>query len=652
MPNLIKSATTVSNGTIKRNDFLIAVNTSLQYGPNFTPGSKDETFNIGTGFSSPTVASISIQPDGKIIFGGGNFTVNYRNLVRLNSNGSIDSTFNIGNGFSSNVISTSLQSDGKIIVGGNFGTFSGISQNRLVRLNSNGSKDDTFNIGSGFNGIVWSTFIQSDGKILVGGAFTTYTGSTNNYLIRLNSDGSKDTSFNIGSGFNGGVFSIAIQSNGKILAGGGFTTFTGSSQNYLIRLNSDGSKDSTFNIGSGFNTGVNSTKIQSDGKILAGGDFTTFTGSSQNRLIRLNSDGSKDLTFNVGSGFNDLVYSIEIQPDGKTLAVGNFTTFEGSSQNRAIRLNTDGTEFWNGIVPPTNGYTVYAQKESQGPSIRVASNDSELITIARQYGGTNINTANEALNFFNSQPQYMVTNIDYENIVTSGLTLILDAGYVPSYQRSGTTWSDLSGNGFNCSMTPSAVNYNNTFPQYFDYAGLPNYFVGNNSLRSVISNAITITSWINVRNISSRIIVFDKYQTPTLPAGYVFEVGTASGLWTNTLRFFAVGTTGDGWDPRGVSNAIQQNVPCMVSVTLDRSAQQSSLYVNGSSISYTQGGGPITNLASDWADGTNVYTLGSSRPEAAVDSNMYQYNLLVYNRALSASEILQNYNAQKGRFGL
>jgi len=295
MPNLIKSATTVSNGTIKRNDFLIAVNTSLQYGPNFTPGSKDETFNIGTGFSSPTVASISIQPDGKIIFGGGNFTVNYRNLVRLNSNGSIDSTFNIGNGFSSNVISTSLQSDGKIIVGGNFGTFSGISQNRLVRLNSNGSKDDTFNIGSGFNGIVWSTFIQSDGKILVGGAFTTYTGSTNNYLIRLNSDGSKDTSFNIGSGFNGGVFSIAIQSNGKILAGGGFTTFTGSSQNYLIRLNSDGSKDSTFNIGSGFNsTGVASISIQSDGKILVGGGFTTFTGSSQNGLIRLNSDGSKD----------------------------------------------------------------------------------------------------------------------------------------------------------------------------------------------------------------------------------------------------------------------------------------------------------------------------------------------------------------------
>jgi hypothetical protein len=90
----------------------------------------------------------------------------------------------------------------------------------------------------------------------------------------------------------------------------------------------------------------------------------------------------------------------------------------------------------------------------------------------------------------------------------------------------------------------------------------------------------------------------------------------------------------------------------MVAVTLDRTAQQSSLYVNGSSISYTQGGGPITNLASDWATGTNNYSIGSIRPEVAIDSNMYQYNLLIYNRALSASEIAQNYNAQKSRYGL
>ena len=710
MPNVIKSATTVSNGTIKRNNFLIGVNTSVDYGPTFLPGSKDTTFNIGSGFNT-FVTTIEIQSDGKIIVGGiftsfnggsqnrlirlnsdgskdtsfnigggfnepinstqiqsdgkiiagGSFTTftgsSQNRLIRLNSDGSKDTSFDIGSGFSAGlspcfVYSTAIQSDGKILVGGFFTTYQGVSQNHLIRLNSDGSKDTSFNIGSGFNNYVATIKIQSDGKILAGGSFTTFTGSSQNSLIRLNSDGSKDTSFNIGGGFNSDVIDIAIQSDGKILVGGVFNRFTGSTQNYLIRLNSNGSKDETFNIGSGFDSYVTAIEIQSDGKIISGGYFTTFAGISQNRLIGLNSDGSKDTSFNIGSGFNDSVDSTAIQSDGKILAGGNFTTFTGSSQNRLIRLGTNGTGFWSGIVPPTSGYTVYTQKESQGPSIRVASNDSELITIARQYGGTSITTANDALSFFNGQSQYMVTNIDYENIVTSGLTLLVDAGYVPSYPRSGTTWSDLSGNGFNCSMTPSAVNYNNTFPQYFDYANLSNYFVGNNSLASVISNAITITSWINVRDVSSRSVVFDKYQTPSLPAGYVFEVGTASGLWTNTLRFFAVGSTGDGWDPRGVSNAIQQDVPCMVSVTLNRSAQQSSLYVNGSSISYTQGGGPITNLASDWATGGNVYTLGSYRPDIAVDSNMYQYNLLIYNRALSASEILQNYNAQKSRFGL
>lgn len=237
-------------------------------------------------------------------------------------------------------------------------------------------------------------------------------------------------------------------------------------------------------------------------------------------------------------------------------------------------------------------------------------------------------------------------------IVTNGLILSLDAADRNSYPGSGTTWTDLSGKGFNCSMTPSAVTYNNTLPQYFDYANLPNYFIGNNNLTSVVSTAITITSWIKVTNAASRSVVFDKYQSPGTPAGYILEVGTVSPLWTNTVRFFAVGSTGDGWDPRGVSNAIQQNVPCMVSVTLDSSALQSSLYVNTSSISYTQGGGLITSLASNWAAGTNVYTLGSYRPDQAVDSSMYQYNLLVYNRALSADEIAQNYNSLKTRFGL
>jgi uncharacterized delta-60 repeat protein len=315
-------------------------------------------FSIGTGFNS-NVYSTKIQSDGKILAGGdfGSFNgITQNRVIRLNSDGSKDLTFDIGSGFNGSVRPIEIQSDGKILVGGAFTRFTGSTQNNLIRLNTDGSKDTTFNIGSGFSGtgisisVVFAIAIQSDGKILVGGQFQTFTGSTQNGLIRLNSDGSKDSTFNIGSGFSGGsesigkIYSISIQSDGKILAGGDFTTFTGSTQNWLIRLNSDGSKDTTFNIGTGFNGIIYSTEIQSDGNILAGGNFSSFTGGTQNRLIRLNSDGSKDLTFDIGSGFNGSVYSDVVQSDGKILVGGSFTTFTGSTQNGLIRLNSDGSK--------------------------------------------------------------------------------------------------------------------------------------------------------------------------------------------------------------------------------------------------------------------------------------------------------------------
>jgi uncharacterized delta-60 repeat protein len=332
-------------------------------------GSKDTSFDIGIGFSGTfdEVNTVSIQSDGKIIVGGTfeayqGETQNY--LIRLNSDGSKDTTFNIGSGFNNIVYTTAIQSDGKILVGGNFTIFSGevgYFASNLVRLNSNGSRDTSFNMegfdGVGFTSTVYNVEIQSDGKILVGGSFARYGGDDDNCLIRLNSDASRDTTFNIGSGFNNIVYTTTTQSDGKILVGGTFTTFTGSSQNRAIRLNSNGSKDSTFNIGNGFNSAIETISIQSDGKILVGGNFTTFSGSSQNRLIRLNSDGSKDSTFNIGSGFaGGRVYSIVTQSDGKILVGGAFTTFTGSSENRAIRLNSDGSNS-TGIISLISGTT-------------------------------------------------------------------------------------------------------------------------------------------------------------------------------------------------------------------------------------------------------------------------------------------------------
>ena len=328
-------------------------------------GSKDSTFNIGSGFND-NVLAIAIQSDGKILVGGvfTTFTGSSQNcLIRLNSDGSKDSTFNIGSGFDATTSSIEIQSDGKIILAGYFSTYQGSSQNGLIRLNSDGSKDASFNIGTGLEfAYIGIIKIQSDGKVVAGGQIASFNGQTTYNLIRLNSNGSIDSSFNIGTGFNNPNRAISIQSDGKIIVGGGFTTFSGSSQNYLIRLNSDGSKDTSFNIGSGFNSFLLSTEVQSDGKILVGGLFTTFSGSSQNGLIRLNSDGSKDTSFNIGSGFNGWSITfgnnIKIQSDGNIIVGAGFTTFNGLTQNRLVKLNSNGSIF-SGTSTPISGTTQY-----------------------------------------------------------------------------------------------------------------------------------------------------------------------------------------------------------------------------------------------------------------------------------------------------
>jgi uncharacterized delta-60 repeat protein len=311
-----------------------------------TDGSKDTSFTTGTGFDS-TVYTIAQQANGKILVGG-NFTtynsVTENRIISLNSDGSKDDTFNTGTGLNFYVNTIVEQTNGKIFVGGNFTAYKGATENYIISLNTDGSKDATFNTGTGFNNFVGAIVQQADGKIIVGGGYTTYNGVTENRIIRLNSDGSKDATFNTGTGFNNPIYTIAQQIDGKILVGGLFTNYNGVIENRIIRLNTDGSKDATFITGTGFNNYVFQITPQADGKILVGGQFTTYNGVTENRIIRLNSDGSKDVTFNTGIGFSGVVYTIQIQADGKILVGGDFTSYPLVTENKIITLNTDGTK--------------------------------------------------------------------------------------------------------------------------------------------------------------------------------------------------------------------------------------------------------------------------------------------------------------------
>jgi len=313
--------------------------------PSLCAGRVDTTFVIGAGFNL-SVNGVKVQSDGKILVGGSFTTysgISANRIIRLNEDGSKDNSFAYGTGFTNIVYIINVQSNGKILVGGTFASYSGISVNRIIRLNSDGSRDDSFVSGTGPSSTVYGIDIQSNGKILLGGSFITYSGISANCIIRLNEDGSKDNSFVYGTGFNAQLTDVKLQSDGKILACGSFSTYSGISANNIIRLLSGGSKDDSFVSGIGFNSTVYSIDIQSDGKILLGGVFTTYSGISANRIIRLNSNGSKDNSFVYGTGFDNQVNSIKVQSDGKILVGGVFSTYDGTSANRIIRLNEDGS---------------------------------------------------------------------------------------------------------------------------------------------------------------------------------------------------------------------------------------------------------------------------------------------------------------------
>jgi uncharacterized delta-60 repeat protein len=309
-------------------------------------GTRDTSFttNTGTAFNNG-VQSIAIQSDGKILVGGLFTTFNGATVNRIVlltnwaktapwgkvsgtwakakeayanvagtwkqwwlDGGVNDTGFTIGTGFSTGVNSIAIQSDGKLVIGGGFTTFNGATVNRIARLNTDGTRDTAFttNTGTAFNDFVRSIAIQSDGKLVIGGAFWSFNGVTVNSIVRLNSDGTRDTAFttNTGNAFNNWAYSIAIQSDGKLVIGGFFTFFNGVAANRIVRLNSDGTRDATFttNTGTAFNEFVRSIAIQSDGKIVVEGSFTTFNGATVNGIVRLNSDGTRDTAFTTNTG--------------------------------------------------------------------------------------------------------------------------------------------------------------------------------------------------------------------------------------------------------------------------------------------------------------------------------------------------------------
>jgi uncharacterized delta-60 repeat protein len=289
-------------------------------------GSIDNSFASPLGSSG--VNAIAIQPDGKILVGG-IFNINGVNktIARLNTDGSLDNTFN--STISPSLYLTSsilLLPSGKILLGSLIG---------VIQLNSNGSTDYIFPQSGALD-----MGFQSDGKIITGGMGA----SIGSVVMRFNTDGTINT-FKMSQNFAisaDGTTSIAIQPDNKIVVPLHYISLS-----YLYRFNADGSKDNTFMIGA---TGaVNKALLQPNGKILLGGKSISYGPNTLSDIARLNSDGSIDTSFKPASVSNGSVsngYSVNtvcLQSDGKILVGGNFTAVNGVARNRIARLNSDGS---------------------------------------------------------------------------------------------------------------------------------------------------------------------------------------------------------------------------------------------------------------------------------------------------------------------
>ena len=371
-------------------------------------GTLDAGFSLpsSTYGASGSVRALAVQTNGLILVGG--FFTNFNSvamnyIARLNPDGSLDSLFNPGSGADNPVYAvaqTFVGGSSKILIGGSFATVGGTPINGIARLNDDGSQDATFNPGLGANATVYALAVQPDGKVVLGGDFTAVNGNTNfNHIARLNVDGSIDATFNPGIGANDSVRAITLQLNGEILIGGLFTSVNGNTNfNHIARLNSNGSVDTSFQPGLGANDAVFSIALQTDSRIVLGGAFTQCSGVTRKSITRLNPDGTVDPTINFGTGANNFVAAIAIQEDTisgyptnvsdeKIILGGGFTQYDSQPHPYLVRI-------YGGSIGGSGAF------EFSSANYQADENSTNVVITIIRTGGTSGTNANGSGDIF------------------------------------------------------------------------------------------------------------------------------------------------------------------------------------------------------------------------------------------------------------
>ncbi len=408
---------------------------SLLYGQ---PGSLDPgldgdgklTTSIGAG--NDVARAVVVQPDGKIVVAG--FAYNGTNndfaLARFNPDGTFDNSFSTDGKLTTPIgmgedmaYTIALQTDGKIIAAGY--SFNGSTNDfALVRYDPTGTLDNSFD-GDGIvitqidtsDDLIYGMVIQTDGKIVVAGS--AVNGTDQDFaLARYNVDGSLDSGFDTDgklmtdfSAYDDKIFGITLQPDGKIVVAG--YTDDGTTLNWgIARYHADGSLDNSFSadgkasisFGIDYNLAY-ALAVQQDGKIIIGG--CTFNGVDDDfSLARFNADGSLDMSFDGDGkvvtplGADDWIFSLLLQPDGKTVVAG-YTGTGPASDFALVRYHTNGSldnsfDTDGIVITDFSGYGDMAYGAAIQPDLKIilagySSNGIEQdMALARYISGLNI----------------------------------------------------------------------------------------------------------------------------------------------------------------------------------------------------------------------------------------------------------------------
>jgi hypothetical protein len=325
--------------------------------------------------------------------------------------------------------------------------------------------------------------------------------------------------------------------------------------------------------------------------------------------------------------------AIKYNVSAETLALkkGNFWIGTGD----VGKGPTSSTGYYNGISPPSGGYTIYLNKSSGGPSIYTVTSDAQLISLTNSIAGANYTTTNQCLVYYAGQTDKMCVNRDYEGIITNGLVLNLDAGFTPSYPTTNTTWYDVSSGGNNGTLTNGPTfSSANGGSIVFDGSDDRVYCENSSTIDFNASQSFTTCCWVYITENSGYEVFMAKHIGGT---GYIPNL-----LWYGTtpeLRWWFNGEVPVTY----TSNKTYLNQWRFVCMSIERPSNTGYIFEDG--ILVASG-----SMNSNSPSNNGKLQIGNDDFGSALTGRIAITQ--IYNKLLSAQEILQNYNAQKSRFGL